>query len=354
MSAEHLASPESLARYQRQMLLPQIGPAGQRRLADASVLLIGCGALGSVIADQLARAGVGHMRICDRDLVEPGNLQRQVLYDESHARQGLPKAVAAAERLGQINSSINVDPQVVDVHAGNIERLASLSPAADLVLDGTDNVEIRYLINDLCVKRSLPWVYGGCVGTVGRVMVIRPGITPCLRCVYPQPPGPGELPTCDTAGVLGPAAAVVGAMQAAAAIRLIVGEEGASKCELLTVDVWSGRFRSISLDDARRGDCLTCGQRRFEMLERFASDTTSLCGRDAVQVRPARNGPPMDPQALAERLSHAGPVERTPFFVRCRLEGGMTMTVFTDGRAIVKGTTDTARARTLYARYVGS
>ncbi|MGH7177690.1 MAG: HesA/MoeB/ThiF family protein, partial [Tepidisphaeraceae bacterium] len=246
-------------RYQRQTILPQIGVAGQRRLAESRVMLAGCGAIGSVVAEQLVRAGVGFLRVVDRDVVELGNLQRQVLFDESDAAAGTPKAVAAAKRLLAINSSVTVEPRVRDIDSGNVHELAE---SVHLIVDGTDNAETRYLLNDFSVEQALDWVYGGCVGVEGRVMVIRPGKTPCLRCVFPSPPKPGELPTCDTAGVLGPVAAIVGSLQAIAAIRLLLGT-ATEESQMLVVDGWNGRLRSVSMGD-RRPDCPACGRRRFE------------------------------------------------------------------------------------------
>jgi adenylyltransferase/sulfurtransferase len=343
-------------RYQRQMLLPMLGQAAQQRLAGARVLLVGCGALGATIAEQLARAGVGYLRIADRDIVELSNLQRQVLFDEQHAAQGLPKAIAAAQRLGQINSTIQIDPRVVDVTPTNVEDLAG---DVDLILDGTDNVSTRYLLNDVAVKLGRPWVYGACVGTEGRVMTIRPGAWPCLRCVFPTPPDGRQLPTCDTAGVLGPVAAVVGALEAVEAIKLLSGNTAAVAPDMLVIDPWHNRFVNIHLQGARRDDCPTCSRRRFEFLEsRHADTTTRLCGRDAVQVQPDHSGGAgaVDLKRLAERLTAAaaGHVWLTPYLLRCTLnEGGLTLTTFADGRVIVKGTTDPARARAIVARYLG-
>jgi adenylyltransferase/sulfurtransferase len=347
----------TMSRYHRQTLLPQIGDAGQERLARARVLLVGCGALGTVIAEQLARAGTGFLRICDRDLVEMTNLQRQVLFDESDAAAGTPKAVAAARRLGRINSSITIEPHVVDVHSGNIE---SLMDGVDLVMDGTDNVETRYLVNDAAVKLSRPWVYGACVGTGGRVMGIVPGRAgaPCLRCMFPEAPGPGELETCDTAGVLASAAGVVASLQVVEAMKLLLGDATAAR-ELVTIDLWPLRIRTISIADARRSDCPTCGQRRFEFLDaRAGAAATSLCGRNTVQVRPASNGTTgatIDLDAAAARLGVAGAVERSPFFVRCALrDSNLSITLFPDGRAMVHGTADLAVARSIYARFIGN
>ena len=344
-----------MSRYHRQILLPQIGEAGQQRLAESTVLLIGCGALGTVIADQLVRGGIGTLRICDRDVVETTNLQRQVLFDESDAAAGTPKAVAAAQRLGRVNSMVQIEPHVVDVHSGNIEELIEGrggTARASVILDGTDNAEIRYLINDAAVKHSVPWVYGGAVGVAGRVMAIVPGVTPCLRCLFPDPPGAGELETCDTAGVLAPLAAVMASLQVVAAMKILLGHDVAE--ELVTLDLWEGRVQTVSTSGGRREDCPTCGRRDFLFLNRSASGTTALCGRDAIQILPAARTA-LSADRVAARLATAGRVESTPHLVRCNLtESGLALTVFPDGRAIVKGTTDTAVARSIYARYVGS
>ena len=355
-------------RYHRQTILPQVGPPGRDRLAAARVLLVGCGALGTTIAEQLVRAGVGFLRIVDRDVVELTNLQRQVLFDEADAAAGTPKAVAAGRRLAAVNSAVTVEPVVADVHPGNVEELAGLTAAAreqgrfvHLLLDGTDNVETRYLLNDVSVKHDVPWVYGACVGVEGRMMPVRPGVTPCLRCVFPEPPGPGELPTCDTAGVLGPAAAMVASLQATTAIQMLVGGGGANRGvpnQLVRFDLWRGRFGATPLDDARRPDCPTCGRRRFDFLDAAgggAGGSTSLCGRNAVQVRPAI-GTRLDLKALAGRLAAAGAVQQTPHLLKCALsaERDVSLTVFPDGRAIVHGTSDPARARSVYARWVGA
>lgn len=352
---------QSADRYHRQTLLPRIGREGQARLARSRVLLVGCGALGTVMAEQLARAGVGTLRIVDRDVVELSNLQRQTLFDESDAAAGVPKAVAARDRLARVNSDVTVEGIVADFHSANAEELAGLdghaNPArADLILDGTDNVETRCLINDLCVKHGVPWVYGACVGTEGRVLAIRPPGTACLRCLFPEPPALGELPTCDTAGVLGPLAGVVASMQAVAALKLLSGNAGAVGHEMLTIDVWQNRLRSIDTADARRADCPTCGLGRFEFLDHSAPRRpVTLCGRDAVQVRPERRGG-VDLAAMAARLEALGPVTRTPYLLRVDLPGGepLSLTVFADGRLIVTGTTDVNRARSLYARYIGT
>ncbi len=344
-------------RYHRQSLLPMIGPAGQERLAASRVFLIGCGALGTHIAEHLVRAGVGRLRIADRDVVEWTNLQRQVLFDEDDARSGAPKAAAAATRLLQINSSVQVEPVVVDIHSGNITALAGLEiagDAVDLILDGADNVETRYLINDVAVRHQIPWIYGACVGVGGRVMAIEPGRGACLRCVFPDPPSAADLPTCDTAGVLGMAAAIVAAQQAAIAIRLLVGR-GAER-QLLTVDAWKGRFHAVELADARRTDCRCCGQHQYDFLNaRPARLVASLCGRNAVQIAAPVDGAVDELSHVAAGLERFGDVQRSAFLVRCRLREPqeMTLTIFADGRVIVQGTSDAGRARSVAARFLG-
>jgi adenylyltransferase/sulfurtransferase len=338
-------------RYHRQTLLPQIGRAGQEKLSGSRVLLVGSGALGTVIADQLARAGVGYLRIVDRDIVELTNLQRQVLFDESDVQESLPKAIAAARKLARVNSSIMIEPNVVDVSTSNVETLMS---DVELVVDATDNVATRYLLNDAAVKLSKPWIYGACVGTEGRVMTIRPTQTPCLRCVFPNPPAPGELPTCDTAGVLGPAAAVVASLQSVACIKVLTAQFEAIANQMLAVDLWSNRFRAIDLSHARRQDCPTCALRRFEFLDSAKTDSASLCGRNAVQIRPS-GGLEVQLPAVELKLRPFGETTRTPYFVRCSLhEAPLELTVFPDGRTIVHGTSDATRARSIYARYLGT
>jgi adenylyltransferase/sulfurtransferase len=336
-------------RYHRQALLPQIGAEGQRRISSARVLLVGCGALGTVIADQLVRAGVGFIRIVDRDVVEMTNLQRQVLFDEEDVRRGLPKAVAAANRLRRVNSMVEIDARVTDVHSGNAEELIGV----DVILDGTDNAETRYLINDVAVKHGVPWVYGACVGTEGRVMAVVPRKGPCLRCVFAEPPGVGELATCDTAGVLGPAAAVVASYQVVAATKVIIGAAAAVR-EMVTLDVWSLRSRVVSLADSRREDCPCCGRRRFEFLDRPSTGSVSLCGRNAVQIRPS-TAARVDLKEMSRRLAAVGEVQRSDYMVRCELreDRSINLSLFPDGRLIVHGTGDVARARTIAARVVG-
>jgi molybdopterin-synthase adenylyltransferase len=347
---------EQTDRYHRQALVPQIGREGQARIGRGRVLVVGCGALGSVIADQVVRAGVGLVRLVDRDIVELTNLQRQVLFDERDVAGEMPKAVAAAERLRRVNSSISIDAHVADVSGDNIERLMQVdNRPVDLVLDGTDNVATRYLINDACVKHGVPWVYGACVGVEGRMMLFRPGVTACMRCIFPTPPSPGELATCDTAGVLGPLASVIGSLQALVGIKLLSGDVEAVHNAMLVTDVWHNHTRPIDMSEARRADCIACARGEFEFLEAAARDVVSLCGRDAVQIRGPRDGG-FDLERVGQRLGSLGQVQRSPFFLRCALHDpeGIRLTIFPDGRTLVHGTADLLRARSLHARYVGA
>jgi molybdopterin/thiamine biosynthesis adenylyltransferase len=351
--SQYLLISAAMDRYHRQMLLPFIGQSGQLKLAGSRALLVGCGALGCLIAEQLVRAGVGHLILVDRDVVELTNLQRQVLFDENDAREGMPKAVAAAKRLLAINSGVKIEPHVADVHAGNIESFNS--DGVDLVMDGTDNVETRYLLNDVAVKNKIPWVYGACVGTEGRVMTIRPGVTACLQCIFPQPPGVGELQTCDTAGVLGPAIAVVAGYQAASALKILTGHAEATDAGLLTIDFWNNRQRAIDTGGPRVG-CDCCNLQVFRFLNRrMESAAATLCGRNSVQVRPAMPTQ-IHLRDLADRLAAVGSVELSPYLLRLSVRDpeGIVLTVFPDGRCIVQGTSDVARARLLISQFVGS
>ena len=335
-------------RYHRQILIPQIGAGGQRRLASSRVLLVGCGALGSVIAEQLVRGGIGHLLVCDRDVVELTNLQRQTLFTERDANEGAPKAAAAASRLSAINSSVQIKPLVLDVHSRNIEQLLT---DVDVVIDGSDNVETRYLLNDAAVKHGVPWVYGACVGTSGRVMGVRPGKSPCLRCLFPQPAGPGELETCDTAGVLAAAAGIAASLQVAEVFKILLDDADAAS-NLVTFNLWPMRIRAISTSDSRRADCPACGRREFEFLD-AAPGATILCGRNTVQIRAAAEG--IDIDAAARRLAALGALNRSELLLRFKpKEGNLSLTLFPDGRALVHGTSDPALARSAYARFVGN
>jgi molybdopterin/thiamine biosynthesis adenylyltransferase len=350
-----------MARYDRQQVLAEIGPEGQKRLAKSRLLLVGCGALGCTAAELLARAGVGLLRIVDRDLVELTNLQRQILFDEGDASEQLPKAVAAARRLSRINHEIQIDPVVADANAGNIESFADV----DLIVDGTDNVATRYLLNDLAVKRKIPWIYGGCVGVEGRVWPIWPNRTACLRCLFPDPPSAHEMPTCDTAGVLGPAAAVVGALQASAAIRFLIESPPPSPGApadgkgggFVSLNAWTNEFRKLASAATPNPDCPCCNKGNFPFLSTSGRDfTTNLCGSRAVQVVRIDAAGPISLSATAERWQKIGAVGQSPWFVRCKLHdpAGIDLTLFPDGRLIVHGTDEPMRAKSIYARFVGN
>ncbi|HYT95232.1 MAG TPA: ThiF family adenylyltransferase [Gemmataceae bacterium] len=339
-----------LERYSRQMRFPGIGEQGQRRLLNSHVTLCGCGALGTVLANALVRAGVGHLRLVDRDFIETHNLQRQVLFDEHDVAENLPKAEAAARKLGAINSSVYVEPVVTDIDRTNILELVE---DADLILDGTDNFEIRYLINDVAVKLGKPWVYGGSIGSHGQTMTILPGETPCLRCVFEAAPAPGEAATCETAGVLSPIVNIVASYQVAEAMKILTGHREQVSRELIFIDVWDNVHRRIKIAPLLgKVDCPCCGHRRFEWLDgQMGSQTTSLCGRNAVQVShrtPAR----LNFEELAKHLEPLGTVSYNRFLLKFTTDGH-EFTVFPDGRAIIKGTSDVDKARTLYAKYIG-
>jgi molybdopterin-synthase adenylyltransferase len=342
---------ESLERYSRQIRFPQLGEAGQRAICASKVVLCGCGALGTVLANHLARAGVGSIRIIDRDFIETHNLQRQILFDEDDVAQNLPKAEAAARKIRAINSTISVEPVVTDLDHTNILDLVA---DADLILDGTDNFETRYLINDAAVKLSKPWIYGGVIGSEGQTMTILPGQTPCLRCLIETAPPPGMTPTCETAGVLGPAVAVIASFEAVEAIKLLSGARAALNTHLIMVDVWDWSFRQLKVAGLLgKVDCPCCVRRQFEWLDgAMGSHTTTLCGRNAVQVA-VRRTEPLDFGELAGRMSGIGAVRYNTFMLRFTTDGH-EFTVFPDGRAIIKGTNDVAKARTLYAQYVGN
>ena len=341
-------------RYHRQILLSQIGEVGQQKLSAARVLLVGCGALGCHIADQLARAGIGYLRIVDRDIVEWTNLQRQILFDESHAKKNWPKALAAKKRLRRINSQITIDAHPTDFNSANAVALAD---GMHLILDGTDSVATRYLINDVAVKLQTPWIYGACVGTEGRVMGIWPGQSACLRCVFPDPPDAQTLATCDTAGILAAAAAVVASLQVTRAIQLLTGDIDSAVNSMLSIDVWKNSFRSISLADARRSDCPCCALHQFDFLARRSESTVTLCGRDAVQIAGEIVGHrAIHLPAIAETWKKIGTVETNKYFLRCTLTdpAGIKLTLFADGRLIVQGTRDLNRAKAIYAKFVGN
>ncbi len=338
---------ENLERYKRQIIFAPLGEEGQRKLLAASVVIVGCGAIGANIANVLVRAGVGHVRIVDRDYIELDNLQRQVLFDEEDIEKGLPKAIAAAEKLRKVNSQVEVEPLVGDVNYLNVEEIIA---GMDLVLDGTDNFETRYLINDACVKHRIPWIYGGAVASYGMSMTIIPYQTPCLRCLFAQAPAPGTTPTCDTVGILASVPAVIGAIEAGEAIKVLAGK-GRLNQGLIHIDLWENTYEVFQV--SRKEDCPTCGQGQFEFLEaKEGSMVTSLCGRNSVQITPITSANISLP-TLAQRLVASGEVTYNDFMLRFQV-GDYLITVFPDARAIIRGTSDEAIARSLYARYIGS
>lgn len=344
---------QALERYSRQVRFSGIGLEGQQKIRESKVLLCGCGALGTVLADTLTRAGVGMLRIVDRDFVDLSNLQRQVLFDEQDVKDHLPKAIVAATKLAGINSQVVIEPHVADIDWRNIREFAQ---GVDLILDGTDNFEVRFLINDLSLETGIPWVYAGCVSSHGQTMAIFPKKTACLRCVIETPPDPGTTETCDTAGVISPAIHMVTALQATTALKILAGRADLVAPELTIVDVWQGTLRQLDLTNLReRSECPACVQGRRDWLHgRNASQSTVLCGRNSVQISPASPAN-LSLEDLAGKLAESGVVTRNPFLLRVSItDPACEITVFRDGRAIIQGTDDPAVARGLYARFIGS
>lgn len=336
-------------RYSRQEIFFPHGEVDQERLRRARVALVGCGALGTVIAGLLVRAGVGFLRVIDRDFVELSNLQRQTLFDQMDVRDSLPKAVAAARKLALVNADVEVEGRAVDFDPDNAEQLLG---DVDLVMDGTDNFEARYLLNDVCVKAGRAWIYSAVVAGYGVTLTIRPGRTPCVRCVFPHQPPPGTTPTCDTAGVIGPIGGVIGSLAAAEALKLLIGAEDRLRAGLLWVDVWNNTFQTTLLLEPV-AECPTCQLGRYEFLESGpGGGSATLCGRSAVQVRP-RAPRQVRFDQLGARLRAVGRVSWNPHLLKLVVEG-YEITLFPDARAIVKGTEDPAVARGLYARYIGT
>ncbi|HSA93082.1 MAG TPA: ThiF family adenylyltransferase [Terriglobales bacterium] len=337
-------TPES--RYSRQELFAGIGAEGQQKLHSARVAIVGCGATGSAVAALLARAGVGSLRIVDRDYVEPSNLQRQSLFDEQDAAESVPKAIAAARKMAASNSEIVVEPEVADLTPANAERLLA---GAHLILDGTDNFETRYLINDWAVRDGVPWVYAAAVGSYAVTMNILPTETACLACMFPEPPR-GTVETCDTSGIINPAAQLAASLEAAEGLKMLVGARDRLRRTLLSWDVWTNQRSEIDAS-RRRADCRTCGARDFVHLAGQGRPHITLCGRNSVQIHEGQR--PLDFAEMTRRLEPHGRVRHNQFVLKFWRDD-YEMTLFPDGRAIIKGTTDTATARSLYARYVGS
>jgi molybdopterin/thiamine biosynthesis adenylyltransferase len=337
----------TLDRYSRQTLFGPIGKEGQERLRTSTVTIIGCGALGTVMANNLCRAGIGRLIIADRDYIELNNLQRQILFDEADVERHLPKAIAAAEKLRRVNSDTTIEALVEDINADGIETLVRTT---DLVLDATDNFETRYLLNDVCVKYGRPWIYSAVIASYGVTMNILPGKTPCLRCAFPEMPLPGTTPTCDTAGVLNGIVGAITGIASTEALKILLHSEKISQA-MVWMDVWENTFERIEL--ARQPDCPTCGQHTYEFLDSLSgASSTSLCGRNAVQVRAGRRGITLNFSDLAERLRPVGDTNYNEFLLRFTVDS-YELTVFPDARAIIKGTDDEQVARSVYARYIG-
>lgn len=335
-------------RYSRQILFPAIGEAGQKRIQASKVVLVGCGALGTVSSEMLTRAGIGMLTLIDRDFVETSNLQRQSLFTEKDAQQGLPKAAVAARELRAINSDVEIEGVIEDVTWQNIDRLCRDS---DLIVDGTDNFETRFLINDFAVKKKVPWIYGACVGSYGVAFAFQPDRSACLQCLFEQPTEVGTTETCDTAGILAPIVHVIAAFQVAQSLKIIVGESPPQ--EILQIDVWNGTWRTISAEKARNQECRCCGKHQFHFLEgQEHNRLTRLCGRNSVQISPPR---PIrsDFQKISKRLAKTAQIDLNEYLLRIRVDG-YEIALFADGRSIIRGTNDFTTARALYAKYIGN
>ncbi len=333
-------------RYSSQIIFSEIGKEGQKRIEKAKVVVIGCGALGNVISNNLVRAGIGNIKIVDRDLVEIGNLQRQILFDEEDVKQKLPKAIAAKRKLEKINSKVKIEATVSDVNSKNIEEIIK---NFDLVMDGTDNFETRFLINDACIKLGIPWIYGAVIGSAGSTMVIIPGKTPCLRCVMEELPVPGDLPTCDTVGVINTIPVTIASLQTTEALKILVKSKNINR-DLIVIDLWTNSFEKIEID--RKNDCSSCVKKDFKALE--AEETAlavSLCGRNAVQIVPKKTVH-LSFKELKEKLKLLGKVKYNEFVLSFEIQGH-ELIVFPDARAIIKGTTEIAVAKSLYSKYLG-
>ncbi|WLR55669.1 ThiF family adenylyltransferase [Mesobacillus subterraneus] len=341
---------KDLERYSRQILFQPVGRGGQEKLLKSSAVIVGMGALGTVISNHLVRSGVGHVRIIDRDLVELSNLQRQTLYDEDDAGENLPKVIAAEKKLKKINSEIKVEPIIADLTLDNAEDLLA---GFDVIVDGTDNFMDRYLINDVAAKHGIPWVYGGAVSSRGMFAAIKPGETPCYRCLFPSvPAGLGE--TCDSIGVLSPITDIIGSFEAVEAIKLLVGAE--SNPNLEQMDIWYNSFLQMDISGGRNPECPACVHHNYEFLDRSSDQQinfVSLCGRNTIQINP-RQKIKQNLEKLAGRLKNNGEVKGNPFLLRFMPDEEITMVIFQDGRVLVHGTNDTVKAKSYYARYLGS
>ncbi|WFA10004.1 ThiF family adenylyltransferase [Tissierella sp. Yu-01] len=336
-----------MERYEKQMLYGEIGLEGQKKLLKKKAIIIGCGALGTVIANNLVRSGVGYIKFVDRDYIEISNLQRQILFDEEDIKENLPKVIAAERKLKKINSDIKIEGIIADVNSTNVE---SLCEGMDVILDATDNLQTRYLINDISIKLNIPWVYGGVIGSSGMVHTIIPQVTPCLRCMFPEIPPIGSTETCDTAGVLNSITSIVASMESMEAIKILLEKKTAVITGLQYMDIWSNDFETIdmTLDE----DCKTCGKNSFEFLERSTDEAVYLCGKNSIQINPLQKSISADD--IINRLKSLNiNVKQNAYFIKFNIED-VQVTLFYDGRAILKNTDDIKKATSLYARYIGN
>ena len=339
----------SLSRYQRQSILPQIGADGQKKLAASTVAVVGMGALGSVSANLLARAGVGRLRLIDRDFLELQNLQRQVLFDEEDLKGNLPKAVAAQRKLQKINSEIEIEAEPGDL---NPETIDELLEDTNLVIDGTDNFETRFLLNDFSLREKIPWIYGGAVGTEGLTYVILPGEGPCLRCLFEEAPKPGEFQTCDTAGILAPVAHFIASFQVVEAMKILVGRKEEVDRRLWKVDLWKKEFHPVNISSSISKRCSSCEKGDYPYLNRERiSRTVTLCGRNAVQIFRSE-AQKINFKNLAEKLAAVGEVTYNDYLLKASIPP-FEITVFSNGRAIIQGTQDASQAKSVYSKYIG-
>nr|WP_078430888.1 ThiF family adenylyltransferase [Alkalihalobacterium alkalinitrilicum] len=337
-------------RYSRQILYGPIGRSGQEKILNSHVTIVGVGALGTVLANHMVRAGVGDLRIIDRDFVEESNLQRQMLYDENDASNHMPKVMAAAEKLSRINSQVRIEPVLADIHAVNAEKLLT---GTDLILDATDNFQIRFLINDVSVKHRIPWIYGGAVSAKGMFAMIRPYETPCFRCLFHEPPPPGGTETCDMVGVLGPLVHIVASYQATEAIKYLVEDTESLNQNIEYLEIWKNKHSSFTITQTHNPKCPACAQQNFEFLypTNIEEHFTVMCGRDTVQIVPTTERK-LDLDELVQRYKSLGKVEKNKFLLRFHI-GAYIMVFFTDGRVLIQGTEEIGLARSLYAKYVG-
>lgn len=335
-----------MKRYEKQILFAEIGDEGQKRLKTSKVIVIGCGALGTVICNSLVRAGVGHIKIVDRDYIELSNLQRQTLFDEKDIADNLPKAIAAKKKLELINSEIIIESDVIDVNSKNIEKLCK---GMDLILDATDNFNIRYLINDISIKLDIPWIYGGVIGSTGVLSPIIPGKTPCFRCFMPDLPSSGSIETCDTVGVLNGITNMIASYQSTEALKILTQKTKNLIKGLLYIDIWDNNFEVVNL--SKKDKCKACSDNNYEFLNRKEEDAVHICGKNSVQVNPLNKEISVEHIIYKLKAIGVNP-QKNSFFIRFEIDD-IIFTLFYDGRAIIKNVTDLNKAKSLYSKYIG-